>query len=102
MVVTLAQRCLAGTGCRRQGRFRSSAGYGVRDRREAVAHVGDAPAVLTTLALVLRGGGGNLAKFADMQNRKPATVSCQQCGYTALYKGKTSMLGNILDFFVGG
>ena len=63
---------------------------------------GAVPAVLTTLSLVLRGGGGNLAKFTDVQSKKLATVSCQQCGYGEFYKGETSMLGNILDFFVGG
>ena len=49
-----------------------------------------------------RATGGNFAKFADVQNKKFTTVSCKQCGYTELYKGETSMLGNILDFFVGG
>ncbi len=49
-----------------------------------------------------RATGGNFAKFADVQNKKFTTVSCKQCGYTELYRGETSMLGNILDFFVGG
>ena len=48
-----------------------------------------------------RATGGNFAKFADVQNKKFTTVSCKQCGYTELYRGETSMLGNILDFFVG-
>ena len=91
-----------GTGCRRQGRLRSGGAGAVTDRSDAVAYVGDAPAVLTTLAFVLRGGGVNFTKVADVQNRKLAIVSCQQCGYTELYKGETSMLGNILDFLEGG
>ena len=33
--------------------------------------------------------------------QKFTTVSCKQCGYTELYRGETSMLGNIFDFFVG-
>lgn len=49
-----------------------------------------------------RATGGNLAKFADVQNKKFTTVSCKQCGYTELYRGETSMINNILDFFVGG
>lgn len=49
-----------------------------------------------------RATGGNFAKFADVQNKKFTTVSCKQCGYTELYKGDTSMLSNVLDFFVGG
>jgi predicted nucleic-acid-binding Zn-ribbon protein len=49
-----------------------------------------------------RATGGNFAKFFDVQNKKFMTVSCTQCGYTEIYKGDTSKLGNILDFFVGG
>ena len=49
-----------------------------------------------------RAAGGNFAKFADVQSKQLTTVSCQRCGYTEPYKGDTSMLGNILDFFVGG
>ena len=49
-----------------------------------------------------RATGGNFAKFADVQNKKFTTVSCKQCGYTELYKGDTSMLSNIFDFFAGG
>ena len=29
------------------------------------------------------------------------TVSCQDCGYTELYRGDTSTLGNVLDLFTG-
>ncbi len=49
-----------------------------------------------------RATGGNFAKLFDVQNRKFYTVSCAQCGYTEIYKGNTSTLGNICDFFAGG
>ena len=49
-----------------------------------------------------RAVGGNFAKFFDVQNKKFATVSCKQCGYTEIYRGSTSTLGNIFDFFAGG
>ncbi len=42
--------------------------------------------------------GGNLAKLFDVQNKKFITISCKKCGYTELYKSKTSMAMNILDF----
>ena len=89
-------------GLRRQRLLRSISHMCHRIAAVGRPVTGAAPAVLTSLALVLRGGGGNFAKFADMHNEKLATVSCQQCGYTELYKGETSMLGNIPDFLVGG
>ena len=46
-----------------------------------------------------RATGGNFAKIFDIQNRKFSTVSCKQCGYTEIYKGETSKLSNIFDFF---
>ena len=49
-----------------------------------------------------RATGGNFAKMFDVQNKKFTTVSCKQCGYTEIYKGSTSTLGNIFDFFAGG
>ncbi len=48
-----------------------------------------------------RATGGNLAKIFDVQNKKFMTVSCQDCGYTELYRGDTSTLGNVLDLFTG-
>lgn len=42
--------------------------------------------------------GGNLAKLFDVQNKKFITISCKKCGYTELYKSKTSTAMNILDF----
>jgi predicted nucleic-acid-binding Zn-ribbon protein len=49
-----------------------------------------------------RATGGNFAKIFDVQNKKFTTVSCRQCGYTEIYKGSTSTLGNVVDFFAGG
>lgn len=43
--------------------------------------------------------GGGFAKIFDVQNKKFTTVTCTQCKYTELYKGKTSGAGNVLDFF---
>jgi uncharacterized protein len=48
---------------------------------------------------VMRATGGRFAKIFDIQNKKFTTVSCTRCGYTELYKGTTSTLGNVLDFF---
>ncbi len=45
--------------------------------------------------------GGNLAKMFDIQNKKFITISCRRCGYTELYKGRTSDGSNILDFLMG-
>ena len=49
-----------------------------------------------------RATGGNFAKFFDVQNKKFATVSCKRWGYAEIYKGNTSGLSNIFDFFAGG
>lgn len=46
--------------------------------------------------------GGNLAKLFDVQNKKFITISCTQCGYTEIYKEKTSTGMNVLDFLIGG
>ena len=48
-----------------------------------------------------RATGGNFAKLFDVQNKKFTTVSCDRCGYTEVYKGDTSKLSNIFDFFAG-
>lgn len=42
--------------------------------------------------------GGNFAKIFDIQNKKFVTVSCARCGYTELYKAKSSDGWDILDF----
>ena len=47
----------------------------------------------------IRTTGGAFAKIFDVQNKKFATVSCTRCGFTELYKRKTSTLGNVFDFF---
>jgi len=43
--------------------------------------------------------GSGLSKFFNVQNRKFVAVSCRRCNYTEFYKGETSTLGNIVDFF---
>ena len=43
--------------------------------------------------------GGGLTKIFDIQNKKFTTVTCTQCRYTEIYKGESSTLGNVLDFF---
>ncbi|MEM7077826.1 MAG: zinc ribbon domain-containing protein [Pseudomonadota bacterium] len=46
-----------------------------------------------------RATGGRFAKIFDVQNKRFSTVSCERCGYTEIYRGDTSTLGNIFDFF---
>ncbi|NOZ13193.1 MAG: GTP-binding protein [Acidobacteria bacterium] len=48
---------------------------------------------------VMRATGGRFAKIFDVQNRKFTTITCTRCRYTEFYRGETSTLGNILDFF---
>lgn len=43
--------------------------------------------------------GGAISKFFNVQNKKFTTVTCTRCTYTELYRGDTSTLANILDFF---
>lgn len=47
----------------------------------------------------IRTTGGAFAKIFDVQNKKFTVVTCANCGYSELYKGQTSALGNIFDFF---
>ena len=47
----------------------------------------------------IRVAGGFWSKIFDVQANKFSSVSCEQCGYTEFYKGSTSMLGNVFDFF---
>lgn len=49
-----------------------------------------------------RATGGFFAKMFDVQNKRFMTVSCNQCGYTEIYRGNSSTLDNIFDFFAGG
>lgn len=44
--------------------------------------------------------GGNFAKLFDVQNKKFITISCQECGYTELYKANTTSGMNVLDFLM--
>jgi len=44
--------------------------------------------------------GGTFSKLLDIQNKQFLTISCAQCGYTELYKKKTSTGMNILDFLI--
>ena len=44
---------------------------------------------------------GKFSRFFDVQNKKFTAVSCDQCGFTEVYKGNSSMLGNIVDLFTG-
>lgn len=48
---------------------------------------------------MIRATGGAFAKIFDVQNKKFTVVTCTRCGYSELYKGKTSGLGNVFDFF---
>lgn len=43
--------------------------------------------------------GSTFSKFFNIQNRKFTAVSCTRCNYTEFYKGDTSTLGNVIDFF---
>ena len=40
---------------------------------------------------------GKYSRFFDLQNKKFTAVSCTQCGYTEIFRGDSSMLGNFLD-----
>ena len=44
---------------------------------------------------------GKYSRFFDVQNKKFQTVSCAHCGYTEMYRGDTSTLANVFDFFTG-
>ena len=46
--------------------------------------------------------GGNFAKIFDVQNKKFITISCENCGYTELYKAESSLGESILDLMIGG
>ena len=44
---------------------------------------------------------GKWSRFFDVQNKKFTTVSCGQCGFTEIYRGDSSTLGNVFDFLSG-
>lgn len=45
---------------------------------------------------------GRISRFFDVQNKRFTAVICERCGYTELYRGKASALGNVFDFFMQG
>ncbi len=47
----------------------------------------------------LRAAGGFWTKLFNIQNLKFVTLSCNQCGYTEIYKRGTQAAENVLDFF---
>ena len=47
----------------------------------------------------MRATGGAFAKIFDVQNKKFTIISCTACGYTEMYKRKSSTFGNVVDFF---
>lgn len=47
----------------------------------------------------IRTTGGRFSKLFNIQNKKFTVVSCTRCRYSELYKGETSAVGNVLDFF---
>lgn len=47
----------------------------------------------------LSGTGGFFSKFFNIQNQQFTTITCTKCTYTEMYKGKSSALSNIIDFF---
>lgn len=49
----------------------------------------------------IRVSGGGISAFFDMQNKRYATVTCTNCGFTELYKGEVSGLNKVLDLFGG-
>lgn len=49
----------------------------------------------------IRAAGGAWSRMFNIQTRKFSTVTCEKCGFTELYKGEATKLGNVFDFFVG-
>ncbi|EJN60405.1 zinc ribbon domain-containing protein [Halogranum rubrum] len=43
--------------------------------------------------------GGGLSKMFDIQNRKFTVVSCTNCGYSELYRGRST--NDVIDIFLG-
>ena len=46
-----------------------------------------------------RAAGGFWTKIFDVQSRRFTTVTCSRCKYKEIFKAKSSMLGNVFDFF---
>lgn len=49
----------------------------------------------------IRVSGGFWSRIFDVQNKKYSAVTCSKCSYTEFYKGSSSTLGNVFDFFTG-
>jgi len=49
----------------------------------------------------IRVSGGFWSRIFDVQNKKYTAVTCEKCQYTEFYKGSSSTLGNVFDFFTG-
>jgi len=47
----------------------------------------------------IRAAGGFWSKIFDVQGSRFAAVTCSRCRYMEFFKARTSMLGNIFDFF---
>ncbi|MBT4442558.1 MAG: GTP-binding protein [Oceanospirillaceae bacterium] len=47
----------------------------------------------------IRVSGGFWSRIFDVQNKKYSAVTCTKCSYTEFYKGSSSTLGNVFDFF---
>ena len=43
--------------------------------------------------------GGLFTKLCNVQSKKFTTLTCTSCKFTEIYKGDTSTLANVLDFF---
>ena len=50
----------------------------------------------------IRTTGGGLSRFLDVQNQQFSHITCENCGYTELFKRRSGKAGNILDMFLGG
>ncbi len=44
---------------------------------------------------------GKISRFLNIQNKKFTAIICAGCSHTELYRGDTSGLANVLDFFAG-
>ncbi|KAB1197196.1 MULTISPECIES: zinc ribbon domain-containing protein [Haloferax] len=65
------------------------------DDREGCPKCGHAEAETDTIAT----SGSGLTKMFDIQNRQFTVVSCTNCGFSELYRGRSS--GNMIDLFLG-
>lgn len=51
-------------------------------------------------ASYLYGSQDRLESIFDIESAIFVTISCLDCGYTELYKQKSSTIGSLLDFFI--